>query len=159
MQVVKKSSKDQARAPQALETNAFCSQCWLTAPNSTKEKPVFLSLRCQLIAWAVLPMPLLLMYFQQIQLSQTKLDLTMGLNILRVSFFLECSSRYQQNRASSLRCVHSILDIRWPRCHVGDKMAIFIQGHMTTDMNCLTLDLRLSPITGKIQLGALSRLR
>lgn len=155
VEVVKKSSKDQARAPQPLGTNAFCSQCWLIAPNSTKEKP---GSRCQLIAWVVLRMPLLLMYSQQIQLSQTKSDLTMRLNILRVSSFLGCSSRYQQNGAPLLRCVHSIWDNRWPQRHVGDKMAIFIQGPTTTTTDCLTLDLRLSPITGKIQLRALSRL-
>lgn len=78
---------------------------------------------------------------------------------LRVSSFLGCSSRYQQNGAPLLRCVHSTLDNRWPQCHLGDRMAIFIQGHMATTTDCLSPDLRLSLVTGKIQLGGLSRLR
>lgn len=113
---------------------------YLQSPNSTEEKP---GSRCHLIAWAVLHMPLLT-YFHLIQTARTEPELTMGLSMLKVSSLLGSSSRYLQNGAPWLSHVDSISDNRGPQCHVGDKVAIIIQGCMSTTVDCFTPDLRLS---------------
>lgn len=115
---------------------------WLQSPNSTEEKP---GSRCQLMTGAVLRVcSSVLTYFHLIQIWWTELELTIGLSMVKVSSLLGSSRRYQQNRAPWLNCVDSISDNRGPKCHVGDKVAIIIWGHMSRTMDCFTPELTLS---------------